>query len=127
MRNVRIVLAALMAASIAQAHPHSSSCTSTVAAPPAATESANTQLTRELQSAPTALDRARQLLVDGEALRTGEELKKLVVFDFNGAQPASGALGGASKAAVSITSTLLSPGSLNALFDVGSHDLSFLH
>jgi hypothetical protein len=62
---------------------------------------ANAQLVRELQSAPTALDRARQLLVDGDALRTGEDLRELIVFDFNGAQPASGALGGASKAAVS--------------------------
>jgi hypothetical protein len=127
MQNVRTALAALIAASIAQAHPHSSSCTSTVAAPPAATDSANTQLTYKLQSAPTALNRARQLLVDREALRTREELKKLVVFNFNRAQPASSALGSASKTAISITSTLLSPSSLNALFNAGSYNLSFLH
>jgi hypothetical protein len=90
----------LVAASIARAHPHSSGCTSTAAVPPVATENTNTQLIREPQSAPTVLDRARQLLVDGEALRTGEELEELIVFGFNGARPASGALGGASKAAV---------------------------
>jgi hypothetical protein len=31
-------------------------------------------------------------------------LRKLIVFDFNGAEPANGALGGAVKSAVSITS-----------------------
>jgi hypothetical protein len=101
MHAVTTALFALAAATAVQAHPHSSECTSTTAARPASTMGANAQLVRELQSAPTALDRARQLLVDGDALRTGEDLRELIVFDFNGAQPASGALGGASKAAVS--------------------------
>jgi hypothetical protein len=106
MRIAITTLLALAAASTAQAHPHSSSCTSTAAAEPAATADTSAQLLRDLESAPTALDRARRLLVDGETLRTGDDLRRVVVFDFNGAQPASGAMGGASKSAVSITSIL---------------------
>jgi hypothetical protein len=102
MRTVITILLAIASASTAHAHPQSSECNSTSAAIPAATAGANAQLLRELQSAPTALDRARLLLVDGETLRTGDELEKLIVFDFDGLQPARGALGGSSKAAVSI-------------------------
>jgi hypothetical protein len=101
MRTAIATLLALTAASTAHAHPLNSTCISTTAARPTATVDANAQLLRELQSVPTALDRARQLLVDGGALRTGDELKMRIVFDFNGAQPAPGALGGASKTAVS--------------------------
>jgi hypothetical protein len=97
MRTSIASLLVLAATGTVAAHPHSSECTSTPVARPTATA----ELLRELQSAPTALDRARQLLVDGEALRTGDDLKSIVVFDFNGAQPASGAKGGVSKAAVS--------------------------
>jgi hypothetical protein len=106
MRTAITILLAIASASTAHAHPQSSQCNSTSAAIPAAipaaTADANAQLLRELQSAPTALDRARLLLVDGETLRTGDELEKLIVFDFDGLQPARGALGGSSKAAVSI-------------------------
>jgi hypothetical protein len=109
MRTAITFLLAIASASTAHTHPHSSECNSTsVASPaasPAATADANAQLLRELLSAPTALERARLLLVDGETLRTGDELEKLIVFDFDGLQPASGALGGSSKAAVSIPFT----------------------
>jgi hypothetical protein len=103
MRTAITILIALAAASTADAQPHSFGCTSTMttANRPVATADGNAQLLRELQSAPTDLDRARQLLVDDGALRIGDDLEKLIVFDFNAAQPASGALGGASKAAVS--------------------------
>jgi hypothetical protein len=103
MRTGITTLLVLAAANTIGAHPHSSECTSTPA-----TADATAQLLRELQSAPTALDRARQLLVDGEALRTGDDLKSVVVFDFNGAQPVSGAQGGTSKAAVSSLSIICS-------------------
>ncbi|KAF2633133.1 RmlC-like cupin, partial [Macroventuria anomochaeta] len=50
-------------------------------------------------SAPTAIKRFQRLLVQGGSLLTGDALRRLIVFDFNGAQPVSGALGGATKAA----------------------------
>ena len=63
----------------------------------------NAQLVNDLLSAPTAIKRFQRLLVQGGSLVTGEALRKLIVFDFNGAQPANGALGGAAKSAVRIT------------------------
>jgi hypothetical protein len=41
--------------------------------------------------------------VQGGSLLAGDALRRLIVFDFNGAQPASGALGGAAKATVRTT------------------------
>jgi hypothetical protein len=106
MRTAITTLFALAVASTAHGHPHNSECTSTTTVSPVATADSTAELLRELVSAPTALDRARQLLVEGDVLRTGDDLKQLIVFDFNEPQSASGALGGASKAAVSIRSTL---------------------
>lgn len=102
MLSIVRALVALAVVGAAQGHPHSSSCcVSTVAAQPAATADANAQLFGELFSAPTAIKRFQRLLVQGGSLLTGEALRKLIVFDFNGAQPANGALGGAVKSAVS--------------------------
>jgi hypothetical protein len=98
-------LIALAAVGAARGQPNSSSstsCVSTTAAQPAATADPNAQLFGDLFSAPTAIKRFRRLLVQGGSLLTGEALRKLIVFDFNGAQPANGALGGAIKSAVSI-------------------------
>ncbi|KAF2844288.1 RmlC-like cupin [Plenodomus tracheiphilus IPT5] len=57
------------------------------------------QLPRDFSTPPTALDHFRRLLVLDEVLLTGQALRDVIVFDFNGAQPASGALGGTTKAA----------------------------
>jgi hypothetical protein len=104
MRIALKALTGLAAVGVIHAHPHSSSCTSNSASRPAATADADAELFRDLSSAPTAIERFRRLLVEGGALRTGEALEKLIVFDFNGPEPASGAMGGAVKAAVSIVS-----------------------
>jgi hypothetical protein len=69
------------------------------AAPPAAEDQA--QLFRDLFTAPTAIKRFQRLLTQGQTLFTGETLRKLTVFSFNNAEPAVGAKGGATKAAVS--------------------------
>jgi hypothetical protein len=63
----------------------------------------NAQLFSDLFTAPTAIKRFQKLLVDGETLLTGDRLKQLIVFDFNGASSAAGAKGGKTSAAVSIT------------------------
>jgi hypothetical protein len=60
----------------------------------------NPNLLSDLLHAPTAIDWARRLLVNGDSLCTGDDLSKRIVFDFNRAQPAAGATGGALKAAV---------------------------
>ena len=100
-------LVALALIGAIRCQPHSSSsgggCTSTTAAGPAAAADPNAQLFGDLFSAPTAIKRFQRLLVQGGSLLTGEALRKLIVFDFNGAQPAGGALGGAVKSAVSTT------------------------
>lgn len=70
----------------------------TTAAPPAPTED-QAQLFRDLFSAPTAIKRFQRLLTEGQTLLTGAALKKFTVFDFNGAMPAAGAKGGATKSA----------------------------
>jgi hypothetical protein len=106
MRIALKALAGLAAVGVIQAHPHSSSCTSSSASRPAATADADAELFRDLSSAPTTIKRFRRLLVEGGALRTGEALEKLIVFDFNGPEPASGAMGGAVKAAVSTASDI---------------------
>jgi hypothetical protein len=105
MRTALKALFGLLAVGHIQAHPHSSSCTSNSASRPAATADAD-ELFRDLSSAPTAIERFRRLLVECGALRTGEALEKLIVFDFNGPEPASGAMGGAVKAAVSTVSDI---------------------
>jgi len=71
-------------------------------AAPAAPVDAEKQaaLFRDLFTAPTAIKRFQRLLTaKGEALLSGEALRSLTVFNFNGAVPAAGAKGGATKAA----------------------------
>ena len=90
-----------------QAQPYSVSCSSSSTIQPTTSPSATPQQYQDPSTAPTALKHYQRLLVDGESIRTGEALKELIVFDFNGAQPANGALGGSSKAAVSSIPTRL--------------------
>ena len=103
------------------AHPHSVSCSTSVSTQPArlpassstttftsmststSTRDASPQLFQDIFSAPTVIKRFQRLLVQGGSLLTGDALRRLIVFDFNGAQPASGALGGAAKATVRTT------------------------
>jgi hypothetical protein len=94
---------ALATIKAAQAQPYSASCTSSAILQPAATANAGEQLSRDLLSAPTAIKRFQRLLVHDDKLLTGDALRKRTVFDFNGAQPANGARGGAAKAAVGLT------------------------
>ena len=105
------------------AHPHSVSCSTSVSTQPTplpassstttltststststSTRDASPQLFQDIFSAPTAIKRFQRLLVQGGSLLAGDALRRLIVFDFNGAQPASGALGGAAKATVRTT------------------------
>ena len=103
------------------AHPHSVSCSTSVSTQPTplpassstttltststftSTRDASPQLFQDIFSAPTVIKRFQRLLVQGGSLLTGDALRRLIVFNFNGAQPASGALGGAAKAAVRTT------------------------
>ena len=105
------------------AHPHSVSCSTSVSTQPTplpassstttltststststSTRDASPQLFQDIFSAPTVIKRFQRLLVQGGSLLTGDALRRLIVFDFNGAQPASGALGGAAKATVRTT------------------------
>lgn len=94
---------ALAAAGTTLAQPYSLSCSTTIGAQPTPSANANTPPMQDLVSAPTAIKRFQRLLVQGGSLLTGDALRKLVVFDFKGAQPANGALGGSTKAAVSTT------------------------
>lgn len=91
---------------ITLAQPHSLGCSPTASAHPMPTVDGSAQLLRDLQSAPTAVKRFQRLLVQGGSLLTGDALRKLIVFDFKGAQPANGALGGSAKAAVSAHATI---------------------
>ncbi|KAF2478128.1 RmlC-like cupin [Lindgomyces ingoldianus] len=77
------------------------SATASATTPPAPVQTQdNTALFKDLFTAPTAIKRFQRLLTTaGEKLLSPEELKKLIVFDFNGATPAPGAKGGAAKAA----------------------------
>ena len=97
------LLAGLATFSVVQAQPHSQSCTTSTTAQPAPTAAADQQqqLFRDLLEAPTAIKRFQRLLVNNGSLLTGDALRQLTVFDFNNAQPANGAKGGATKAAVS--------------------------
>jgi hypothetical protein len=107
------------------AHPHNVSCSTSVSTQPTplpassstttftsmststststSTRDASPQLFQDIFSAPTVIKRFQRLLVQGGSLLAGDALRRLIVFDFNGAQPASGALGGAAKATVRIT------------------------
>lgn len=102
----KVLVAALATLSAVNALPQpqaaqpSASTTSAAPAAPAPTEE-QAQLFRDLFTAPTAIKRFQRLLVQGETLLTGAALRKFTVFDFNGAVPAKGAAGGATKAAVS--------------------------
>jgi hypothetical protein len=89
------------------AQPHCAERNATSAASTAVAASADTLLPRTTLSAPTAIRRFQQLLIGPDGLFTGDTLRKVIVFDFNGAQPAPGSLGGTTKAAVSTLSTHL--------------------
>jgi len=69
-------------------------------APNTAPSGDNAQLLKDLAVLPTATDRYKKLFVgtDGKLL-TGDALSKQIVFDYNAAKPAAGALGGRSIAA----------------------------
>jgi hypothetical protein len=103
MLSIPRALIALAVAGAVRGQPHSSNCASSTVAQPAATADPTPQLFGDLFSAPTAIKRFQRLLVQGGSLLTGDALRRLIVFDFNGAQPANGALGGAVKSAVSIS------------------------
>lgn len=99
---LKALVAGLATLTAVQAHPHSQSCTPSPTAQPALTVDTDQQqqLFRDLFEAPTAIKRFQRLLVKDGSLLTGEALKMLTVFNFNGAQPANGAKGGATKTAV---------------------------
>jgi hypothetical protein len=101
MQSTFKILLALAASCTVHASANVADCGSTMPAS-SANEStlSDPNLLSDLLHAPTAIDRARRLLVNGDSLRTGDDLSKRIVFDFNGAQPAAGATGSASKAAV---------------------------
>lgn len=69
------------------------------ALPFSSTTDDQSQLFRDLFTAPTAIKRFQRLLVQGQTLLTGDALRALTVFSFNGATPAPGAKGGALKSA----------------------------
>lgn len=106
----KVLIAGLATFGAVQAYPngnpsgnYSPSPTSAAAAPPAPTPD-NTDLIADLLVAPTVVKRFQRLLTEaGKALISAEQLAKIIVFDFNGAQPAPNAKGGALKAAVSCT------------------------
>ncbi|KAF2195518.1 spherulin-1B precursor [Zopfia rhizophila CBS 207.26] len=103
----KVLIGALAAVGSAQAYPQQSSGFATSVIPSATATGAtpaptqdNSALLRDLFTAPTAIKRFQRLLTAaGEKLLSAEELKKLVVFDFNNAQPNPGAKGGATKSA----------------------------
>jgi len=107
---VKILIAALAAAGAVQALPQpnkpsiSASAPSSISTPAPSAAPAkpvdNTALIQELELAPTAIDRFKKLFLgaDGKILGA-DDLKKKVVFDFNGATPAKGAKGGSAAAA----------------------------
>ena len=94
---------ALPQAKASQSAP-STYATATSAAPPAATPiDDQAQLFRDLSTAPTAIKRFQRLLTNGgQALFTGDALRKMVVFPFDsGAPTANSPKNGALVAAVS--------------------------
>jgi oxalate decarboxylase/phosphoglucose isomerase-like protein (cupin superfamily) len=94
------IFVAALAVGVAQALP---ATTSSAVAPPASSSAAaapapaanNDALIASLETAPTSIDRFKKLLVgaDGKLL-SGDDLRKQVVFDFNGASAAPGSKGG---------------------------------
>jgi len=99
MFTISKVLVAALAIGAVQALPQPQNAQpSSTPAPAPPTD--NAALFRDLLTAPTAIKRFQRLLTSGgEALLTGDALKKLTVFSFNGATPAPNAKGGATKAA----------------------------
>ncbi|KAF1930361.1 RmlC-like cupin [Didymella exigua CBS 183.55] len=97
MNFTNLSILALAALGSVNALPQSMPSSTNTPAPPAPTDQA--ALFRDLFTAPTAIKRFQRLLVQGDALLAGPALKALTVFDFNGATPAPGAEGGATKAA----------------------------
>ncbi|KAF3031689.1 hypothetical protein E8E12_000578 [Didymella heteroderae] len=106
-------------------HATSAASTSAPVSTSPSARNANSQLIQELSSTPTAIKRFQRLLVQDGSLRTGEDLRNLIVFDFKGGQPANGALGGITKAAsaesypfstgldISLTAVFLEPCGIN--------------
>lgn len=100
----KVLIGALATLSVVSALPQSGyqnnqPTTLSTATPPAATVN-NDPLIAELRVKSTAIKRFQRLLTNGgEKLLSEEEVKKQTVFDFNNAQPAPGAKGGATKAA----------------------------
>jgi hypothetical protein len=88
------VLLALLAVQAGHALPQHTTCSPSAATQPTTTAAAGPQLSRDAFVVPKEL-------VQDEKLLSGQALRDVVVFDFNGALPAPGALGGATKAAVS--------------------------
>lgn len=100
--TTKLIVLALGAIGSVQALPQSMSISTTTSdITPAAPTATNdqTQLFRDLFTAPTAIKRFQRLLTQGSTLLTGDALKALVVFSFNNATPAPGAKGGATKSA----------------------------
>lgn len=94
-----LVVVAVAAFGSVHALPQSLTPSSTPSAPAAPAPTDQTQLFRDLFTAPTVVERFQRLLTQGEALLTGDELKKLTVFSFNNAEAAPNSKGGATKAA----------------------------
>jgi hypothetical protein len=111
MRTPLISLLGLAALGLSQAQPYSAGCSTATnsAACPAATPGTSKQLFQNLYLAPSAVKRYQRLFVDGDGLHTGDALQELTVFNFNRAQPASGAAGGATKSIVSAVSDSCMP------------------
>jgi hypothetical protein len=84
------------------AHAWPLDCNTTSIAQPVPTANPNTQPYQDQLSTSSAIKKLQRLLVKDDAILTGDALRERVVFDFNGAQPADGAKGGATKAAVSV-------------------------
>jgi hypothetical protein len=101
MHAVLKALVGLAAIGASHAHPHDPNCSTSSTLRPISTPAADPQLFHDVLSAPTAIERFQRLRVEGEALQTGDTLRNLVVFDFNGAQSANGAMDGATESAVS--------------------------
>jgi hypothetical protein len=95
------VLMALVGIAGVLAQPHCAERNTTSTAPAAVAASTDKLLPRTISSASTAIKRFQQLLIGPDGLFTGDTLRKVIVFDFNGARPAPGSLGGTTKAAVS--------------------------
>ncbi|KAL5424244.1 hypothetical protein PMIN04_003306 [Paraphaeosphaeria minitans] len=114
MVTITKTLVAAIAISAVQALPQAATTLATVATPSSAASTpavaapspdpeVQAALFRDLFSAPTAIKRFQRLLtMKGQELLSGDALRNMIVFDFNNATPAKGALGGATKAAVSI-------------------------